>query len=977
MAKSKRATTTSSWNEFNTFSKLIYPELQIKLKYPERSSKYFDEQTWVRKRGEKNGPYDGAFKNETGVILLIEAKKEEHRLLKKDEEQLFDYCLGGFPIPPPYALLSNGVEYKWFKRLKNKEDEFSYAPCDPIPWKKAVEEKGAGLLTEQLTLKQTIRLLKSVRGIVFDDLTDQFFPNGYKFISAKLGTHKKGFDKILYTRKSFVDPTLEDADDDVVIKSILSSIALSITLKVLFVKIITDRKNDPFPEKFKKEISKLAKNFPGILKAEPYDALDISDSCEELIAGVMASASITQALVFEGRSNPIGDIWDGLVESEELDLQVKSLGNVYTPPEIVNAMVDRAEETLGTWKDKRVLEPSCGSGHFVREVYERMRDTYLGNSGTPDKVIQAHKNTMANLRALDIDPFAVQTTQLGMFLELYSTPAIWNTIAPQGKFDFGQVVHVADFLDNGLFSRIENFKSDLIIGNPPYGIKVTKELVDQFKIGNNDSYGCFVSKSLELLNKGGRLLFILSSTFLTARTHSKLREQIFRDTYIDSLLTLHRNIFPGRDVFCVILDLKKRIPADSIEDHFYRFYDAWPIHPNSEHYQQVLKDWSFKKDTKIDESLFGDYHFPQNLMTLRLMPPSPSVVESEIKKGKKSVGLNLLNKSDVVYPIVSGKSSLYLLCADKEYDKIITYSKMQFPKIGEVQCINIKRDKNIVPTIKLWQVAQVRQGLATADDNLFLRKTPGVIANARRRDMKDVDLNCVVNIDKQDELSEDEKNNGIKVIDKKKDRYFVPLDKGGESDPHGGELRSFWSPVDYWIDWSRSSVNTLKERDKWKPGTPKKPRFQNRNHYFKQGIRFARAGLYSPTFELGFGGVFSDKGSLIIPFSEEITKYLLGILCSPLTRYLTKSFLQHTVMTEIDIIRQIPIAVPTNDQFKKITGLVDIVLIEKKKGKYAEKEMNDCWKEIYSLYGIGANDQGEIETWFKRRYPHFGKSKDA
>ncbi|MEZ4873075.1 MAG: hypothetical protein R2827_12720 [Bdellovibrionales bacterium] len=56
---------------------------------------------------------------------------------------------------------------------------------------------------------------------------------------------------------------------------------------------------------------------------------------EEFISETMSSASISQALVFEDRDNPIGDIWDGLVESEELDLQVKSLGNVYTPPEIV------------------------------------------------------------------------------------------------------------------------------------------------------------------------------------------------------------------------------------------------------------------------------------------------------------------------------------------------------------------------------------------------------------------------------------------------------------------------------------------------------------------------------------------------------------------------------------------------------------------------------------------------------------------
>lgn len=976
MAKSKQAITTSSWNEFNTFSKLIYPELQIKLKYPERSSKFFDEQTWVRKRGEKNGPYDGAFKNETGVILLIEAKKEEHKLLKKDEEQLFDYCLGGFPVPPPYALLSNGVVYKWFKRLKNKEDEFSYAPCDPITWKKAVEEKGAGLLTEQLTLKQTIRLLKSVRGIVFNDLTDQFFPNGYKFTSAKLGTHKKGFDKILYTRKSFVDPTLEDAEDDVVIKSILSSIALSITLKVLFVKIITDRKNDPFPEKFKKEISKLAKNFPGILKAEPYDALDISDSCEELIAGVMASASITQALVFEGRSNPIGDIWDGLVESEELDLQVKSLGNVYTPPEIVNAMVDRAENTLGTWKDKKILEPSCGSGHFVREVYERIRDAYLGKSGTPNKVIEAHKNAMAHLQATDIDPFAVQTTQLGMFLELYSTPAIWNAIAPEGRFDFGQVVHVADFLDNGLFSKIDNFRPDLIIGNPPYGVNVTKEKADSFNVGSNDSYGCFISKGLSLLPEGGELLLIVSSTFLTNKTYTKLRAQIYQSSKIKSIYTLHRNAFKGRDVFCCIFDLTKKTNDHIDLNHSFRYFDAWPIHPDRQEYKVALEAWAKNSAHEISEELLGDYSFPQHLMELRLSPPNPKIIEQNLTPTSLAVSIDLINQNDKLLPIVAGLPSLYFFTVETKYPQKVRYADTSFPGIGKIKGIEIKRD-SWVPIVKLWQLSQVRQGLATADDEHFTRKTPGVIPNARRQNIKDVDLRCVIQMDQLLNLTKEEQENGIEVTDLKRDRYFVPFDKGGEQNTAQGELRAFWSPVDYWIDWSARSVSLLKERNKWPSGTPKKPRFQNQKDYFKSGIRFSPTGLYSPTFEISFGGVFGHNGSLILPFSDEITKFLLGILCSPLIRYLTKSFLQHTVKAEIDVVRQIPIAVPSVEEFKEITALVDQILLDRYKDEYPEEKMKKCWALVYKLYSIPDEDQKEINRWFKRRYPHFGKSKDA
>ena len=855
--KSKYRAKNSDWNEFNTFSKLIYPHLE-NLGYPPRHSEFFDEQTWVHKRGKRKGPYDGAFKNDSGIILLVEAKSEKQKVLgKADKNQLFDYCLGeSFPVPPPYALLSNGRDFQWYKRLKNQLGEFSYAPCDEILWSKALKEKGSGLLTEQLTLKQVIHLLKIVREKIFDDLTNNYFSEGYIFSTSRLEARRIKFEKILETRKSFVDPTLGKANEEITIRSVLSSIALSLTLKLLFIKIITDRKDNPFPKALKKEFKKYAEAFPGILKAEPYDVLEFSNDCEKSLVEIMSSVSITQALVFEDRNNPIGDIWDGLVKSEELDLQVKSLGNVYTPPVIVNAMVDRAEKALCGWKSKKILEPACGSGHFVREIYKRMYNSYLGKVGNEEKVIEAHLKTISHIKAIDIDPFAVQTTQLGMFLELYKTPALWKTIAPNGYFDFSKVVTSCDFLDADMFHQSNNYIPDLIIGNPPYGVKVTKETEKMFNVGSNDSYGCFISRSIKILANRGKLLLIVSSTFLTNRRHINLRKQLFEKTEIDSIYILHRNVFANRDVFCCIFEITKKSKDKNINDHLYHFYDAWPIHPSKPEFLTALKAWSKNLSHSILEKYLGYYNFPQHLMNLRLMPPNPREVENRLSDDNLGVDIDLTDCEDHIFPIVGGLSSLYLFCSDTEYDKYIRKRNINFPKIGNIKGLEIKRSQKWVPIIKLWQIAQVKQGLATADDEYFLRKTPGVIPNARRKYIKDVDLRCVIDQNKISSLTVEEKEDGIKVLDQKRQKYFIPFDKGGEQNTEKGELRLFWSPVDYWIDWSQRSVNILKKRNLWPAGTPKKPRFQNKKYYFKSGIRFSPAGLYSPNFELSFGGVF-------------------------------------------------------------------------------------------------------------------------
>ncbi len=49
----------------------------------------------------------------------------------------------------------------------------------------------------------------------------------------------------------------------------------------------------------------------------------------------------------------------------------------------------------------------------------------------------------------------------------------------------------------------------------------------------------------------------------------------------------------------------------------------------------------------------------------------------------------------------------------------------------------------------------------------------------------------------------------------------------------------YWRLPGVAIDWSRSSVEELERRDRWAAGTSRKPRFQNRSHYFKPGLSYS------------------------------------------------------------------------------------------------------------------------------------------
>jgi len=948
----------ASWNEFNTFTKHVIPHL-YSLGYPPREGDFFDEQTWVRKRDAKKGPYDGAYKDRRGVILLIEAKKYQLSLDSKHIQQALDYALGeSFSVPPPFLLVSNGSDHLWYRRDK-KKDEYSYSRCEAIPWRDALREMGSQIEVNEMGIKQLIKLLAKTRALIFDDLRDRFFPKDFSLAKSNLGQKLPAFERILDTRRVYVDPLLFKKES-VAIQAVLSSVALSWVLKTLFIKLLSDlRAPQEFPVNLSHKIATESAKFPGILLAEPYDVLGFSEECEDKIVAWFSPIRITKAVIFEAQKNVLGKIWDGLVQTEEQDIQVKSLGNVYTPFSLVEAMVDSAENSFENWAEKSVLEPACGSGNFVRECYRRLLNTYLGQRGNIKKLISAHKKVLSFLKAIDIDPFAVQTTQLGMFLELYKKPDVWEALAPKGSFDFSSVVTCADYLASQLPETFKSFKPDLIIGNPPYGVSVTDKIREEFKLGSRDSYGCFISQSLKRISDEGRVVFITSSTFLTVKTHRELREQIFYEAQIESIHILHRNAFSGRDVFCCLIHLKKRRPKDSLVN--YRFSDAWPIHPSKPEYGIALSLWSKKGKDKLRQELYEEYKVPQDLLQLRLMPPSPTKIEKQIASDAKIINFSSFEGREIVYPIFGGLPSLYLFSADQDYVGSVRKIETEFPKLGRCKAFEIKRDKRWVPVVKLWQLSRVLVGLQTSEDERFLGKTPGVIPNVRRQYIRDVNLRLCIKPEHLHCLSDEQKKNGIKVIDPQRDRYFIPFDKGGEQDTEKGELRAFWTPVDYWIDWSEGSVKLLKQRNKWKSGTAKKPRFQNSEYYFRQGIKFTPDGLYAPTFELSSGGVFGHTGDLILPFEEEITTFLLVILCSPLTRYFVKNFLEHGVHATVGTVKQIPIVVPTEESFNRLSEIGEKIIEKRRCGKNSDKELKQANTMVFDLYGVPKEDVREIK----------------
>lgn len=193
-------------------------------------------------------------------------------------------------------------------------------------------------------------------------------------------------------------------------------------------------------------------------------------------------------------------------------------GAYYTPKFLVREMILRFID-----KSKKFLEPCCGTGFFVIEYILLYKENF---KCWPEGLVFAN----------EIDPLAAEITRLNI---LTATKNELKNFTVLNK--------------DGLSLNIE--RVDLIITNPPYGIKnnysemKTKEIFSHFIHGALSKY----------LNENGVLSFVLPASVLAVEKHKEIRK-FFLDRYTLNSVYFYGKSFDGVFSDIVVLDIVK-LPA--------------------------------------------------------------------------------------------------------------------------------------------------------------------------------------------------------------------------------------------------------------------------------------------------------------------------------------------------------------------------------------------------------------------------------
>ena len=504
---------------------------------------------------------------------------------------------------------------------------------------------------------------------------------------------------------------------------------------------------------------------------------------------------------------------------------------------------------------------------------------------------------------------------------------------------------------------------DVVIANPPYGgEKVSNDTKKSYGLGSKDMYGVFIAASRSYAKKGGTVSYITSDTWLTIGSYFKLREKILENTF-HYVMRLHADTFDAMVNVCAFSYTNKEPGLDN---------------------QLIAADLT-QIPTRQDQGTFR-----------KLIRDLPSLVGISTPTHAVYQYPQAFIQTNSNLPIFIASPKLFRLMNDTDAPK----QKRKLEGVdGRVPVREIMINDQTVELVKLGDIAEVKQGLATGDNDSYIFQTPESgsryrnIESYREYVLTDEDLERIAG---DEAVRQKVIENGIHKskdedgFDKDRwfeNRYIVPYDKGGKSDTDTGWLPNYYVPTDYFIDWSSWAVDRMltmtiadrKRENEEEVTDPKHEKqiaavFRNTDFYFQEGLTLSYTGMYAPNLRLNSKAVFDVGGSCIFPAIKN--NQVLGNFVGKIVKYFAKNYIDHTVNFQVDENKELPILFAENSQ---IIGLVDKIIKkqqEEPRYNYAENEQKEIDRLVYEMYGLNEADIQEVETWYARRYPKLANHAD-
>ncbi|MBN2103498.1 N-6 DNA methylase [bacterium] len=242
--------------------------------------------------------------------------------------------------------------------------------------------------------------------------------------------------------------------------------------------------------------------------------LDVLDKVHEISAeNVDPTHVFTLSQVYEGLLLKMGEKGnDG--------------GQFFTPRQVIKAMVQVIDPKV----DETVYDPGCGTGGFLAQSYEYMKEN-LGDNATADQIENLKQNTFWGREKENlIYPIALAN----LVLHGIDKPNLWHGNTLTGQEIYG-----------GLFEGAPQ-QFDVVITNPPFGGKEGKEAQTNFDYKTSSTQVLFLQHIIRNLRDGGRCGIVLDEGLLFRANQDafvKTKQKLLNDCNLWCIVSLPAGVF--------------------------------------------------------------------------------------------------------------------------------------------------------------------------------------------------------------------------------------------------------------------------------------------------------------------------------------------------------------------------------------------------------------------------------------------------
>ncbi len=554
----------------------------------------------------------------------------------------------------------------------------------------------------------------------------------------------------------------------------------------------------------------------------------------------------------------------------------------------------------------KVLDPACGSGHILVYAFDILYDIYL-SQGYLAKDIPALilKN---NLFGLDIDRRAVQLASFALVMKAVSKEPLFLQRTGEVQvnvLEFRDSVKVSDEALSVIASNEEEKKELLALTEDFSNAKqfgslsiVTKldfskylSWIDELRQSNLDLMTQGIADELE----SSLVPLLRLGKMLTDRYHAVITNPPYHNKYnpeLKKFINTHYNDYKG-DLYSAFI---YRCTQMTVENGYASLMTpfTWMFISSHEKLRQfILQNQSMSSLIQLEYSGFAEATVP--ICTFVVQNQQIDTMGEYVRLADfKGPDLQPVKAKEAA----QNPSVPYRYSFDSTNFPSIPGSPIAYWASETVQEVF----QHATP---LGEMGQPRQGLATSDNNRFLRF------------WYEVDLNRI----------------GFRMEDSEeaqmsRNKWF-PYNKGGS-------YRKWYGNQDYLLNWENNGAEIR---------AFSRSVIRNPNYYFREGITWSfvsssRFGVrYTPS-----GFIFDVGGSSLFPKPDRLF-YILGFMCSKLGHEFLK-YLNPTLNFQVGNIASLPIKID-EDQLDVVNVLAQ---------KCIEISKHD-WDILGLCYNSGHDDK--------------------